>query len=122
MASPFQEFVDSTLWPTGEHEVNAAKTARREIKWREIPPHEREAYRKAAETGWKVQTDNGAFEILPDAEAQKIRARLKASGQLNKILTPRYVFTDKNDGLRSGSNPCTPASSQCSGGHSGLSR
>ena len=97
--------VSCTLWPTGQHEVNAAKTARREIKWREIPQQDKEAFRKAAETGWKVQTDNGAFEILSDAESQKIRARLKASGQLNKILTPRYVLTDKNDGLRSGSNP-----------------
>ncbi|CAK9107120.1 unnamed protein product [Durusdinium trenchii] len=88
------------LWPSGGHEVNAAKTARREVKWRNIPLHERDAYRQAAETGWKVQTDNGAFEILTDAEAQKVRARLKAAGQMNKILTPRYIYTDKNDGLR----------------------
>ncbi|CAK9096528.1 unnamed protein product [Durusdinium trenchii] len=93
------------LWPSGGHEVNAAKTARREVKWRNIPLHERDAYRQAAETGWKVQTDNGAFEILTDAEAHKVRARLKAAGQLNKILTPRYIYTDKNDGLRSDSNP-----------------
>ena len=93
------------LWPSGGHEVNAAKTARREVKWRNIPLHERDAYRQAAETGWKVQTDNGAFEILTDAEAQKVRARLKAAGQMNKILTPRYIYTDKNDGLRSDSNP-----------------
>ncbi|CAK9071940.1 unnamed protein product [Durusdinium trenchii] len=97
--------ISCTLWPCGEHEVNAAKTTRREVKWKDIPMHERAKYRKAAETGWKVQVDNGAFEILSDEESERIKAKLRASGQLHKILTPRYIYTDKHDGLRSDSNP-----------------
>ena len=97
--------ISCALWPCGEHEVNAAKTARREVKWKDIPMHERAEYRKAAETGWKVQVDNGAFEILSDEESERIKAKLRASGQLHKILTPRYIYTDKHDGLRSDSNP-----------------
>ena len=94
-----------TLWPTGEQEVNEAKTARREIKWKTIPLHEREEYRKAAEAGWKVQTDNFAFEPLTEEESKRVKDRLRANGQLNKILHPRFIYTDKNDGKRSASSP-----------------
>lgn len=84
-----------TLWPTGSHEVSEANTARREIKWKNIPLNERQKYRKAAEAGWKVQTDNFAFQPLSEAESKRIKARLAANGQLNKILHPRLIYTDK---------------------------
>ena len=60
---------------------------------------------RAAEVGWKVQTDNDAFLVLDKAEAARVRARLKASNQTHLILVPRFVYTDKNDGARSASNP-----------------
>lgn len=93
------------LWPVGEHEVNAAKTARREVKWKSIPDHEKPEYKKAAEVGWKVQTDNLAFEPLSEEESMRVRNRLRDAGQLNKILHPRFIYTDKNDGQRSESRP-----------------
>lgn len=92
-------------WPTSANEVNAAKTARREIKWKEIPEEQKNDFREAAKVGWKVQTDNGAFEILSDEESKRVWAKLRESGQLKKVLVPRFVFTDKNDGARSDSNP-----------------
>ena len=92
-------------WPMGENEVNAAKTARREIKWKEIPEKDKPEFRAAAETGWKVQIDNSAFEVLEDAEARKVRDRLQRTGQMYKVLVPRFVYTDKNDGLRTVSKP-----------------
>jgi len=93
------------LWPCSSHEVFAAKTARREIKWKQIPEEQKEAFRQAAAVGWQVQLDNDAFQVIPEPEATRIKSRLKASGQLHKILVPRFVFTDKNDGVRSESNP-----------------
>ena len=95
----------NALWPFGENEIYAAKTSRREIKWRDVPEHQKEEFRLAAETGWKVQTDNDAFQVVDEAEAKRIVARLKASNQMHKILVPRFVFTDKNDGVRSESKP-----------------
>ena len=92
-------------WPCSSNEVFAAKTARREIKWKQIPEEQKEAFRQAAAVGWQVQVDNDAFQVIPEPEATRIKARLKASGQLHKILVPRFVFTDKNDGVRSESNP-----------------
>lgn len=93
------------LWPCSSNEVFAAKTARREIKWKQRPEEQKEAFRQAAAVGWQVQVDNDAFQVIPEPEATRIKTRLKASGQLHKILVLRLVFTDKNDGIRSDSNP-----------------
>ena len=93
------------LWPCSSNEVFAAKTARREIKWKQRPEEQKEAFRQAAAVGWQVQVDNDAFQVIPEPEATRIKTRLKASGQLHKILVLRFVFTDKNDGILSDSNP-----------------
>ena len=42
------------LRPNSENEICAAKTARREIKWRDIPEHQKAEFRAAAEVGLKV--------------------------------------------------------------------
>ena len=97
--------ITCSLWPCSENEVNAAKTARREVKWKQIPEHEKAEYRKAAEAGWKVQTDNFAFEPLSEEESSRVRSKLRDAGELNKILHPRFIYTDKNDGKRSASTP-----------------
>ena len=87
-------------WPTGEHDAMAAQTARKEYKWKDIPMKDRPAYVEAAKTGWQVWMDNDALTVLDDAEAAATWKRLRLSGDLHKVLAPRYVYTDKNDGLR----------------------
>ena len=87
-------------WPTGEHDAMAAQTARKEYKWKDIPMKDRPAYVEAAKTGWQVWMDNDALTALDDAEAAATWKRLRLSGDLHKVLAPRYVYTDKNDGLR----------------------
>ena len=67
-------------------------------------PKQKEGYRKAAEAGWAVWTNNDAVEVLSEAESVKIRRELKKRGEDSKILTHRWVFTDKHDGLRTSSN------------------
>lgn len=73
-------------------------TARKEKSWGSLTEFEKKEFRAAAQKGWAVWTDNDAVEILPDDEAVHIRARLKAENQSHRILVPRSVIVDKNDG------------------------
>ena len=91
-------------WPSGSSEVNAVQTARKEYKWHEMNDSYKESLRIAAGGGWPVWVDNSAVEVLSAKEAKEIRQRLKFRGEGHKILTPRYVFTDKHDGLRTSTN------------------
>ena len=43
-------------------------------------------------------------EVLDDDESQRILASLRQRGELHKILTPRFVYTDKNDALSTDEN------------------
>ena len=87
-------------WPVGKHEVLAVQTARREYFWRNMTDVQREAFKPAAEKGWLVWTDNQALEELSLEESKKVMASLQTRGELHRALRPRYVYTDKNDGLR----------------------
>ena len=91
-------------WPSGSAEVNAVQTARKEYKWPEMNESYKESFRLAAADGWRVWVDNSAVEVLSPKEAREIRQRLKLRGEGHKILTPRFVFTDKHDGLRTSTN------------------
>ena len=92
-------------WPRGDHEVQAVQTARKEYKWRGLDAEQKRAFAVAARDGWQVWEDNDAVEVLSEQEAKDVRERLKASNEMHKILTPRFVFTDKHDGLRTQSRP-----------------
>ena len=95
------------MWPCGAdelHEANAVQAARKEYYWRAMTPDQKAALRVAAEAGWSVWETNEAVEVLDDKTSQRIRADLKAKKEDCKILTPRWVFTDKHDGLRTKEN------------------
>ncbi|CAL1166460.1 unnamed protein product [Cladocopium goreaui] len=92
------------LWPKGNNEVQAA-TARKEYKWKEMTNEQKAQFEVAAQSGWQVWVDNDAVEPLTETEAAEVRSRLKSKGEMHKILHPRYVYTDKHDGLRTPSNP-----------------
>ena len=93
------------LWPRGSHEVDAVQTARKEYKWKDIPKADRPAFHAAAKARWQVWVDNGAVEVLSKAQADEVRARLKSTGKQSCLLSPRFVYTDKHDGLRTPSKP-----------------
>ncbi|CAE7844118.1 K02A2.6, partial [Symbiodinium necroappetens] len=87
-----------------DHEVSAA-TARKEYQWSKMTSRERELWTKAAEKGWKAYVENEAVSILGPRESASIRRQLAQKGELDRILVPRFVLTDKADGLRSEANP-----------------
>ena len=87
-------------WPTGHHEMNAVQAARKEYKWPDMKEADKPAYCEAAKKGWNVWTENGAVDLLSKEASERVVASLRARGELYRLLQPRWVFTDKNDGLR----------------------
>ncbi|CAK8991008.1 unnamed protein product [Durusdinium trenchii] len=73
------------LWPLGNddaaQEVLAVLTARKEHVWSHMSDFEKKEFREAAAKGWSVWVENEAIEPLPDAEAARIRQKLKTEGE-----------------------------------------
>jgi hypothetical protein len=87
-------------WPCGHNEAYAVQAARKEYKWHEMKSADKPAYAEAAVQGWKVWTENDAVQLLSKEASERVVASLRARGELHRLLQPRWVFTDKNDGLR----------------------
>ena len=97
-------------FPNGESlfddfEVNLAQTARKEYHWSKMTPKEKALWGEAAVKGWNAYIDNNAIEILSMEESRRVYNELAKQQELDRILVPRFVCTDKNDGLRSASHP-----------------
>eukprot|EP00435_Cladocopium_sp_Y103_P052715 s994_g16.t1 len=88
------------MLPRGEQEAMAVQTARKEYKWRDMTPEAKAEFREAAWKGWQTWVDNDAVEVLRPEEAKRVRENLRQTNKSHLILRPRYVYTDKNDGLR----------------------
>ena len=95
-------------WPTGDqpdHEVDVVQANRKEFRWRTMSEAEKLAFTEAARQAWAVWEENDAIEVLTPEESSRIRRRLMSNREGSKILTPRYVFTDRHEGLRTLQNP-----------------
>lgn len=94
-------------WPNGstETEVMLASAAHKELFWKNMTPEEKKAFHIAAKDAWQVWEDNQAVEVLSIPESEAIRSRLRMNKEVGKILTPRFVFTDKHSGLRTAERP-----------------
>ena len=98
-------------WPIGSddvedsHEACAVQAARKEYFWKSMTD-EQKKFKEAATQAWSVWAENDALQILSDEEAARVRQKLKQNRESDsKILTPRYVFTDKHEALRTPTNP-----------------
>ena len=100
-----------TPLPTGVpgelSEVNAA-LARREYQWAKMSEADKRLWSRAAEKGWAAYLENDAVKILSLEESLAVRRRLAKAGELDRVLTPRFVCTDKKDGIRTDSCPLPP--------------
>ena len=74
------------------------KQLEKEIPWEQIPPDEREEYRKAEATQWQEHLDFQAVRPFTLDESQEVRATAHPS----RILRSRYAYRDKNHSLRQG--------------------
>ncbi|CAE7849722.1 ppsD [Symbiodinium necroappetens] len=100
----YDAFVHAGLkWPT-TRDAFVVQAARKEYHWSSMGPEQKAAFKDAAAEAWKVWLRNEAVEVLSDAESEKVWATLRQRGELHKVLTPRFVYTDKNDGQRTQQN------------------
>lgn len=92
--------------PNGESvEVYAVQAARKEYHWNQLSPERKKLWAEAAITGWKAYTDNSAVEVLSLKQSSEVRRDLARRCELDRIMVPRFVLTDKHDGLRTASHP-----------------
>ena len=77
------------------------QAARKEYRWNSM---QKGAFTVAAKEAWDVWVRNEAVEVLSEEESSRVEATLRQRGELHKVLQPRFVFTDKNDGLRTATN------------------
>ena len=81
------------------HEVNATG-GRKELQWDSMSAKQKEDYKKAAAKGWAAYVENDAIKVLSVQESLGVRKELARKGELDRILTPRFVLTDRNQPLR----------------------
>ena len=102
--SQYEAFVKAGLrWPSS-NDAYAVQAARKEYSWNQMNEEQRKAFTEAAKEAWDVWVRNDAVEVLSDEETAKVLATLRQRGEMHKVMTPRFVFTDKNDGLRTETN------------------
>ncbi len=89
----------------GTSEVLAVQSARKEYVWNQLSPEKKKLWEEAAVKGWRAYIDNNALEVLDMAKSAAVRRDLVRRGELDRILQPRFVLTDKHDGLRTHSHP-----------------
>lgn len=91
--------------PCGAHDVNAVQAARKEYQWSKMTPTQRHLWSEAAVTGWNAYVDNKAVRVLSMEESAKVYRDLTLRNELDRVMEPRFVLTDKHDGLRTESHP-----------------
>ena len=59
---------------------------------------DKKLWAEAAVKGWQVYVDNEAVQILSMQRSSDVKRELAQQGELNKILRPRFVLTDRFPG------------------------
>ena len=99
------------LWPLGESEqhdtleVQTGDSGHREMRWGAMNEETRAEFRKAAGEQWEKWLENGAIEVLSLAKSRSVLQELERKGELDRVLRPRFVLTDKNAPMRTASCP-----------------
>ena len=88
----------------GARQAMTVQASRKEYDWAKMSPERRTLWQEAAQKGWQVYLDNEAVEVLTPQQSADVRRDLAQRGELGKIMRPRFVLTDKADGLRTEEN------------------
>lgn len=85
------------------HEIYQTQTGagkHKEMRWAHMDEETRQQFRLATDDQWSKWVDNNAIEVLNLQESKAIYQDLERKGELDRILKPRLVLTDKNASLR----------------------
>ena len=89
---------------SASYEALNVQASRKEYAWNKMNPEDKKLWAEAAVKGWQVYIDNEAVQVLSLQKSADVKRELAQRGELNKILRPRFVLTDKADGLRTKEN------------------
>ena len=87
------------------HDAFKVQAARKEYVWSQMTPSQKKLWGDAAVDGWNAYIDNQAIQVLSMEESRKVWSELKRKNETDRVLVPRFVCTDKHDGLRTASHP-----------------
>eukprot|EP00969_Alexandrium_andersonii_P093982 4152129-Alexandrium_andersonii.AAC.1 len=62
-------------------------------------------YEKAGNKHWDIWLQNSAVKLLSEEESAKVEASMRDAGETDRVQVPRWVLTDKNDGVRTAEYP-----------------
>eukprot|EP00435_Cladocopium_sp_Y103_P054053 s1186_g17.t1 len=102
------------IWPTGSptgSEVLEAQASgvsagnHKELRWSGMDEETRNAFREAAVDQWQKWVENQAVRVLSLQQSRAVYQELERKGELNPILQPRFVLTDKNASHRTPTCP-----------------
>ena len=79
--------------------------AHKEIVWKYLSEADKEKFREAARDQRSKWVENNAIQVLSLQQSRQVRQELERKGELEKILKPRFVLTDKNSSLRTPETP-----------------
>ena len=88
----------------GALEAMTVQASRKEYQWSKMGPEDRKLWSEAATKGWQTYLENEAVQVLDMKRSAEVRRELAQKGELDKIMRPRFVLTDKADGLRTETN------------------
>jgi hypothetical protein len=91
------------------------KQLEKEIPWNQIPEHQRQLYKEAADKQWDEHLKYEAVEVKGLRESQEIRSKIDP----RRVLRSRFAYRDKNAGMRTRQRdiPVKAKARLCCGGH-----
>ena len=92
-------------WPPGSsNDVLTTAASGKECNWHRMTDDVRDKFRHAAQEQWSKWEENDAIKVLSLAESRAIYQELERKGELQRVLQPRFVLTDKNSSYRTHDN------------------
>ena len=87
-------------WPPGSsNDVLTTAASGKECNWHRMTDDVRDKFRQAAQEQWSKWEENEAIKVLSLSESKAVYQELERKGELQRVLQPRFVLTDKNSSL-----------------------
>ena len=92
-------------WPPGSsNDVLTTAASGKECNWHRMTDDVRDKFRQAAQEQWSKWEENDAIKVMSLSESRAVYQELERKGELQRVLQPRFVLTDKNSSLRTAEN------------------
>ena len=90
--------------PSSSNDVLTTAASGKECNWHRMTDDVRDKFRQAAQEQWSKWEENDAIKVMSLSESRAVYQELERKGELQRVLQPRFVLTDKNSSLRTAEN------------------